>query len=137
MADKNTSGLAGEFLVAGELSRRGYPVSVTMGNAKSVDICAETQGGKWTTRVDAKAIKTKTSWPIREDAIKDDLYYIFVHLQTEHGIKKDLPPEYFIVRGDEIKSKKPIRPWRSMPGIPFSALNTDDYKSRWDKLPQP
>ena len=32
MADKNTSALAGEFLVAGELSRRGYLVSITMGN---------------------------------------------------------------------------------------------------------
>ena len=30
VATKNTTILAGEFLVAGELSRRGYPVSITM-----------------------------------------------------------------------------------------------------------
>ena len=29
MPSKNTTHLAGEFLVAGELSRRGYPVSIT------------------------------------------------------------------------------------------------------------
>jgi len=43
--DKNTSHLAGEFLVAGELSRRGYPVSITMGNAKSIDILADSEKG--------------------------------------------------------------------------------------------
>jgi hypothetical protein len=32
--DKNTSYLAGELLVAGELARRGYSVAVTMGRAK-------------------------------------------------------------------------------------------------------
>ena len=41
MTTKNIIHLAREFLVAGELSRRGYPVSITMGNAKSVDIYAE------------------------------------------------------------------------------------------------
>ena len=53
MVQKNTTHLAGEFLVAGELSRRGYPVSITMGNAKSVDIYADTTAG--VVRVDAKA----------------------------------------------------------------------------------
>ncbi len=46
MIDKNTTHLAGEFLVAGELSRRGYPVAITFGNAKSVDIYATTQQGE-------------------------------------------------------------------------------------------
>jgi hypothetical protein len=49
MATKNTTHLAGEFLVAGEISRRGYPVSITVGNAKSVDIYAESSGGVTTT----------------------------------------------------------------------------------------
>jgi hypothetical protein len=40
MPDKNNSALAGEFLVAGELSRRGYSVSITMGKAKAIDIFA-------------------------------------------------------------------------------------------------
>ena len=45
MIEKNTTHLAGEFLVAGELARRGYAVSLTMGNAKSVDIYAESHKG--------------------------------------------------------------------------------------------
>ncbi|PIW68446.1 MAG: aspartate ammonia-lyase, partial [Candidatus Omnitrophica bacterium CG12_big_fil_rev_8_21_14_0_65_42_8] len=32
------SGVAGEYLVAGELSRRGYIASITLRNSKGVDI---------------------------------------------------------------------------------------------------
>ena len=41
MTATNTAHLAGEYLVAGELSRRGYPIAITMGNTKAVDIYAE------------------------------------------------------------------------------------------------
>ncbi len=86
MTTKNTSHLAGEFLVAGELSRRGYPVSITMGNAKSVDIYADSKKG--VIRIDAKAGRAKGNWPIKENSVKEDSWYIFVHLQTENRKKK-------------------------------------------------
>jgi hypothetical protein len=54
---KNTTHLAGEFLVAGELSRREYPVSITFGNAKTIDIYITTKNEDIT--VDAKAGRTK------------------------------------------------------------------------------
>jgi hypothetical protein len=72
LATKDTTHLAGELLVAGELSRRGYPVSITMGNAKSVDIYIRT--GKKVLKVDAKASRTKSNWPIRKDSVKKDIY---------------------------------------------------------------
>lgn len=137
MTDKNTTHLAGEFLVAGELSRRGYPVSITMGNAKSVDIYASTLGGKETIRIDAKASRTKTSWPISEESVKEDLYYIFVYLQTKEDIKKNFSSEYFIVRGSEIKSNELIKHWKSIPGISYTSLKTAQYENRWDSLPSP
>jgi Holliday junction resolvase len=37
---KHTIGLAGEFLVAGELLRRGIMAAVTYGNAKQADVVA-------------------------------------------------------------------------------------------------
>ena len=92
MIDKNTSHLAGEFLVAGELARRGYPVSITMGNAKAIDIHADTLGRKKTIRIDAKATRSKTSWPISEDAVEEGIFYIFVNLRTEKEIKEKLGP---------------------------------------------
>ena len=109
MASKNTSHLAGEFLVAGELSRRGYPVSITMGNAKAVDIYAEIgerdeKGEVKAIKIDAKAAQKTRSWPVGK--IDETIYYIFVYLQTKNDINKrePTPPQYFVARGEEIKN---------------------------------
>lgn len=135
MNDKNTSHLAGEFLVAGELSRRGYPVSITIGNSKSVDIYANAQ--EKVIRIDAKAGRVKGNWPIAKISIEEDLYYIFVYLQTEKKIKNNVPPEYFVASGKEIISKKLITTWNTRQGITYSSLNNKEYKERWDKLLSP
>lgn len=136
MSISNTSHLAGEFLVAGELSRRGYPVSITIGNAKSVDIYAEAKQS--VIRIDAKASRFKTSWPISEKSVRSEIFYIFVNLRTAKEVDKKLPPEYFIVKGKEILSNKLVNTnWKDMQGILYSTLNTEEYKERWDKLPSP
>jgi hypothetical protein len=137
MTDKNTSHLAGEFLVAGELARRGYPVSITMGNAKSVDIYVETgefdeQGQKKTIRVDAKAARTK-SWVVGE--IVDSILYIFVYLQSKKQISKNKPPEFFIAKANEIKHL--IKTYGEMSEIPYSLLADNEFFERWDKIPLP
>lgn len=131
MRGENTSHLAGEFLVAGELSRRGYPVSITMGNAKSVDIYADTRDG--VIKVDAKAGRVKGNWPIAKNSVNADVYYIFVYLQ----IKNEKPPEYFITSGREIISKNLIRTWQTRQGIPYSTLNEGGYRDAWNRLPPP
>ena len=134
----STSNLAGEFLVAGELSRRGYLVSITLGKAKAIDIFANTQEGK-TIKIDVKASSYKTSWPIAK--ADKNLHYIFVYLQAEDKLRTEskagtnTPPEYYIVPGKDIIEKALIRPWKSIPGIPYNSLK--DYKERWDILPQP
>jgi hypothetical protein len=133
MKEKNTTHLAGEFLVAGELARRGYPVSITMGNAKSVDVNAET--GKGNIKIDAKAGRAKGNWPISKQSIQPDVYYIFVHLGTDNQIKNNDPPEYFIVTGNEIKSQNLVETWGTRTGIRYQALG--DFKGKWDKLPAP
>jgi len=135
MSNKNTTHLAGEFLVAGELSRRGYPVSITMGNAKSVDIYAESSKGML--KIDAKAGRAKGNWPILKNSVKNDLYYIFVYLQTDNRIKKNDPPEYFIVKGKEIIGYDLIETWGKRQGIRYLKLKTKEYEERWDKLPSP
>jgi hypothetical protein len=133
MKEKNTSHLAGEFLVAGELARRGYPVSITMGNAKSVDIYADTQKGP--IKIDAKAGRAKGNWPVNEHSLQHDVFYIFVHLGTDTQIKNNDPPEYFIVTGNEIKSRNLVDTWGTRTGIRYQAL--EDCKGKWNKLPAP
>ncbi len=138
MVDKNTSSLAGEFLVAGELSRRGYLVAITMGNAKSIDIFANTLNGE-RIAIDVKASRYKTSWPIAK--VDESLYYIFVYLfpqdklRIEGIIGTNTSPEYYIVPGQDIIKENLINPWKSMPGIKYSSLQK--YKERWGILPPP
>lgn len=39
--NKTNTGIASEFLVAGELARRGYNVTLTLGSTKSIDLLIE------------------------------------------------------------------------------------------------
>ena len=135
MIDKNTTHLAGEFLVAGELSRRGYPVAITFGNAKSVDIYATTQQGE--IKIDAKAGRTKSNFPISKSSVDEKMYYIFVYLQSKNKIYANISPEYFIATGHEILKNNLIVTWRTRQGIRYSNLNTNEYKGNWDKIPSP
>ena len=135
MISKYTSHLAGEFLVAGELSRRGYPVSITIGNAKSVDIYASAR--ERVIKIDAKAGRGKGNWPIAKSSVNEDVYYIFVYLQNQNKTKNNIAPEYFVVSGKEIFSKNLVETWKTRQGIRYSTLNTNNYKERWDKLPSP
>ncbi len=139
MANKNTSALAGEFLVAGELSRRGYLVSITMGNAKAIDIFASTARGEKIT-FDIKASSYKTSWPVSE--IDDGIdFYVFISLQSPDILRsqslnnENTPPEDYVLPGKDINEKNLITPWQSIPGIKYHAL--EEYRERWDKLPPP
>ena len=138
MANKNTSAFAGEFLVAGELSRRGYLVSITMGNAKSIDIFASTEEGV-KIGIDVKASRYRTSWPIAK--VDESLFYIFVYLQTEDKLKNDnktrvnTSPEYYVVPGQDIMKNKLVEPWKSIPGIKYSSLQ--EYREGWSILPHP
>ena len=133
VADRNTAHLAGEYLTAGELARRGYPVAITMGNAKSVDIYAKTQEG--VVEVDAKALRSKSDWPIMKDSIEKDQFYVLVFLQTKRGISRNLPSEYFIAMGKELRPI--VEDWGTMQGIRYSSLDNETFKNRWDKLPPP
>jgi predicted polyphosphate/ATP-dependent NAD kinase len=135
MIEKNTTHLAGEFLVAGELARRGYAVSLTMGNAKSVDLYAESPKG--VLKIDAKAGRSKGNWPISKKQVEQDVYYIFVHLGTVKQIKNNVKPEYFIVTGKEIKNRNLIDTWKTRQGIRYSTLDDAQYKENWAKLPLP
>ena len=132
MRDINTSHMAGEYLVAGELARRRYPVAITPGKAKAVDIVTY-EGPE--IRINAKAIRGKSNWPIKKESVRDDLWYIFVFLRTP--TRFHIPPEYFIASGKEIRKNSLIRRWGTRQGIPYKMLNTHHYKERWDKLPRP
>src|ERR1035437_9991472 len=61
--DPNTSHLAGEYFVAAELSKRGWAVAMTIGNAKAIDLFVEK--GRRTANIQVKCISLRkhAGWP--------------------------------------------------------------------------
>jgi hypothetical protein len=97
---KHTLGLAGEFLVAGELLRRGLHASVTYGNAKKADVVVLSKS-----RRNAMVIEVKTTsqatWVVGGTLPnQDDELWIFVHLPTS----ENEPPRYFVLTSTELHS---------------------------------
>jgi len=97
-ADGQKSGLAGEFFVAAELLKRGLQTSLTLGNAKSIDLFAiNDEGTRFTIQV--KALRSPNYFLIDLERVQDACYYVFVVLN-----KPDVPPDYYIVPGCDLRS---------------------------------
>ncbi|WP_457302596.1 group I intron-associated PD-(D/E)XK endonuclease [Phyllobacterium sp. P5_D12] len=94
--------IAGEMFVAAELAKRGYSVSLTMGNAKAVDLFAEKDGRAICVQVKAIAHKKNVGWPLPfvKDKIIDGVIYVCVIL-NEIG----KPPTYYILPPTEVLSR--------------------------------
>lgn len=93
-ADGQISSLAGEFFVAAELLKRGFQTSVTLGNAKAIDLLAVHPETGRTFAVQVKALRSKNYFPIRPKSVRRDHVYVFVLLN-----KPGQPVEYFVVPG--------------------------------------
>jgi hypothetical protein len=90
--------LSGEFLVAGELLRRGMQAAVTYGNAKKADVIA-IHGDK------ALFIEVKTTqqprWIVGQRAPEaSDQIWVLVFLPEEDKS----PPEYYVLTGHELNA---------------------------------
>jgi hypothetical protein len=125
--DRNSTHLAGEYFVAAELYRRGYSVAMTLGNAKAIDLFAETDGR--TVNVQVKAIRNKKSigWPIMHEAIKDNVVYVLICLNDP-----GTPPECFICTSEEARERTKQYSTRGI--IDLNRVRDDKYRERWDKV---
>ena len=123
--DRNCVHLAGEYFAAAELSKRGYAIGITMGNAKAIDILVEKNAR--TANIQVKAIKGKTGWPIMRDKVVSNVVYIFVGL-NEVG----QPPVYSIMTPREVRANIKQYPTRGL--LPWSVAMRDKYLERWDKV---
>ena len=146
---KGITGIAGEYLVSGELSLRGFMASVTLRNNESVDIHASNLSSR-KTRNKIIAIQVKASqngnrrWPLKKKAEltkSPNHYYVFVSFK---GLLTR--PEYFIVRSRIVAStlKKGHSKWLITPGkrgqpnrdneMRVFADGSGEYLERWDLL---
>ena len=138
------SGVAGEYLVAGELSRRGYIASITLGNSKGVDILVTNEKAFKTAAIQVKTRYSKgTAWVMNEKAEEyhaPNLFYAFVSLNYGK------PADFYIVPSKVVADfiKKHHSEWLDTPGRKGQKHNQttmrqfrDDeekFLNRWDLL---
>ena len=137
-------GVAGEYLVAAELSRRNYVASLTLRNTRGIDLLASSEDGSVTASIQVKTNQNdRRQWPLskknEDDAVKN-VYYVFVRL---NGLNT---PHFHIVPGDRVAEAISIahQEWLATPaknGQPHkdnSMRNfkdpNDRYLDRWDLL---
>jgi hypothetical protein len=142
--NKILTGVAGEYFVAAELSRRGYVASLTLRNTRGIDILASNVEATKSVGIQVKTNSgRKPKWLLSEKADRDiaeNLFYVFVNLNGT-----DVPEYYIVPRAvvaDHVREGH--KAWLAAPGRDGQAHreNTmrvfDDlngkYRNRWDLL---
>ena len=128
---------ASQFLVAAELTRRGYLVSLTLGNAPTADLLVVSPSGKHF-MVNGKGQSTRNFWLIKRESSQEDLFYILVYLPKEGS------PRYFVLSSREMMNERKkyeghIKArggsYRDELGG-FNWSTAFPYENRWDVLPK-
>jgi len=97
---KSNTGISSEFLVAGELTRRGYNVTLTLGNTKAIDLLIEKDGKLIPIQVKGIQRKASICWNISLSKIQGySLIYVLVNLNADNYSQ----PEYFVLTEKEVK----------------------------------
>lgn len=94
------SGIAGEYFVAAELTRRGYIASLTLRNTRGVDILASNLNATRSVGIQVKAVQGRgKSWMLNqkiESSEATNLFFVFIRLNHLDA------PEYYIVPREEV-----------------------------------
>jgi hypothetical protein len=128
---------ATQFFVAAELTRRGYLVSLTFGNAAVTDLLVQSPNGvKFT--VDVKGQSTRSFWIIQRRPKDPEHYFVLVYLPPQLAA-----PRYFVVscddlmrkRGEYEKASKRRGKYRDdLGGMNWTTAY--EYEDKWDALPK-
>ena len=125
--DPNTSHLAGEYFAAAELSKRGWAVAMTVGNAKAIDLFVEK--GRRTANIQVKCISRRknTGWPMTKSRVWSNVIYVLVCLN-------DLgqPPTFFVATPSEVRPR--VKQYTTRGILNFGSVNSPQFLDRWDKI---
>jgi hypothetical protein len=139
------SGVAGEYLVAAELSRRGFIASLTIRNAKGIDILASNLDATKSVGIQVKTNQNgKKYWLMNvkaERILGTNLFYVFVSLHGENAL-----PRYHVVPSSTVAEyiSKSHKNWLTTPGVRGQTRQDtkmrkfedyeDKFLDRWDLL---
>ena len=137
-------GIAGEYFVAAELSRRGYIASLTLRNTRGIDILVSNADATKSVGIQVKTTQSRgKEWVLNQKIEKDvatNLFFVFVRLNDFDT------PEYYVVRRADVAkfAREKHERWLNTPGLKGqkhrdSAMRKfadpeNKYRSRWDML---
>ncbi len=136
--EKQRLGMAGEYSVCAELLKRGHNASITMGNAKAVDIVVFMQDNSY------RKIEVKTScnkrfvtgffqkYYDRTKSLHPD-FWVLVH------IDEDYKSHYYILTHEEMGNAQMKRnemdTWERIVGCDNVLLkDIEQFEDRWEKI---
>ena len=138
------AGIAGEYFVAAELSRRGYVAALTLRNTRGIDILASNSDATKSVGIQVKTRQgAKPDWILTKKAeadLAENLFYVFVCLRTGSA------PSYYIVPREIVATyvRDYHKRWLATPGKKGQPHRDTDlrsfqdaegkYKDRWDSL---
>jgi len=125
--EPNTSHLAGEYFVAAELSKRGWAVAMTIGNAKAIDLFVEIE--RRTANIQVKTISRRSNagWPMTKSKVWSNVIYVFVCLNP-----LGQPPSFFVATPAEVRPR--VKQYATRGILNFGSVNTPQFRDRWDKV---
>lgn len=139
------AGVAGEYFVAAELSRRGWIASISLRNTRGIDVLATNQEASRSVTIQCKTSqKNDKSWILNEKCetfFSNDHFYVFVGLGDFSE-----RPNYHIVPSKDVaeRVRESHRLWLETPGragrqhVDNSMRKFSDYDNlyfeRWELL---
>jgi len=116
---KDFSGVTGEYLVAAELSKRGFIASMTIKNMPGIDIVVSDETASKVIGIQVKVkqdLSQKKGWTLNakdENRYSDNLFYVFVDLAVE----KNYETNFYVFPSQEVarRIKKFYNEWLKDP----------------------
>ena len=138
------AGVAGEYFVAAELSRRGYIASISLRNTRGIDILATNAAASRSVTIQCKTSQSRNVWMLSdkcESFHSENHFYVFVALGDP--LER---PRYHVV--PSVAVAKHVRDdhsnWLARPGRHGQAHvdnpvrnfhdRANEYLERWDLL---
>lgn len=99
---RNILGVAGEYFVAAEMSRRGLIATLTLKNTPQVDCIALKPGSSKAVYLQVKTRQTKSGWPlsdkIEKTVVGKNHFVVFVDLSSSKDIDYYIVPHNLLAR---------------------------------------
>ncbi|MFH1365986.1 MAG: hypothetical protein ABIG99_01180 [Patescibacteria group bacterium] len=150
---KILSGIAGEYFVAGELSRRGYIASITLKNTAHIDVLASNGKKAVNIQVKTRCIERAKGWdlgdkPLEYKEFSNNIFYVLVesHLDPnnkeigyyvipKNKLNKQIEEKFLLWKSKNKSNGDPKKSERRMFEIKdHLEFNFEKYKDNWNQL---